>query len=251
MERGFKFAFTLLTFFTLSLFSQSTKQTLLDSLHTKFVKDSIHNYRFKKVRPSFGIDQRNSWIKNERSSKLIPVAINGLQAGVILYEKHTIGIGLYAMNEQSKKAVKLTDNNNVIRYEELFLRYATLYYEYVIFDTRFFEMDLPIEIGLGRYTYDLKDETRSKLLWQEKGPVRLSGGGVEIILKPFKWVGISGLAGYRVTAFNKKTNLSFNGFYYSYGVWVDLRQIYRDIKFYGFKRPKYRKNVKSILASKA
>jgi hypothetical protein len=242
-----------LTFYLSCFISASSqsdpKQLRTDSLKAKFQKDSAHTYRFKKVRPTIGIDQRNSWIKNERSDKRIPVSINGFQAGIILYEKHTIGIGLYNISEGSKKAVKLTDNNNVIRYEELYIRYATLYYEYVIFDTRFFEMHMPIELGLGKYVYNLKDESRSQLLWQEQGPARISGGGIEIILKPLKWVGVSGLAGYRFAALNKKTNLNLNGFYYAYGVWIDLRQVYRDIKFFGFQRPKYRKKVKAILGS--
>lgn len=223
-------------------------QTSLDSLNAKFQKDSLHNYRFKKVRPWLALDQRNSWIKNEKGLNKVPVTINGLQAGVILKEKHTVGFGVYTISNTSEKPKKLSDKNNKVTYEELLLKYITLTYEYKIVNTRFFDLVLPLEVGLGRYVYNLKDESQSQLLWREQGPVKVSGGGVNIVLKPLKWVGISGMGGYRIVVFNKRTNLNFNGFYYSYGVWVDLRQIYRDIKFYGFIRPKYRKKVKAISA---
>lgn len=233
-----------------ALFSQTiTKQLQLDSLKKQFRKDSAHIYRFKKVRPCFAIDKRSSWIKNENGTSKIPIAVNGLQAGIILYEKHTLGFGIYSIANESKKPVKITDQNNIIRYEELYMHYLTLYYEYSIFDTRFFEMDLPLEIGIGKYNYNLKDSGRTAVIWKEQGPVKVTGGGIQIILKPFKWIGVSGMAGFRIVAFNKKTNLNLNGFYYSYGIWVDLRQIYRDTKFYAFKRPKYRKKMKAILAS--
>ncbi|HWY13082.1 MAG TPA: hypothetical protein VN026_17225 [Bacteroidia bacterium] len=244
-----KYFFPLLFFVMLS--SISCSQTLLDSLKLKFQKDSAHNFRFKKIRPCFTIDQRNSWIKNEKGLNKVPVTINGIQLGVVLKEKHTLGLGFYTMNQTSQKPVKISDQNNKITYQDLLLKYATVYYQYVIFDTRFFEMDLPLEVGVGNYIYNLKDETQTALLWREAGPLKITGGGVNIVLKPVRWIGISGMAGYRIVTFNKKTNLNFNGIYYSYGVWIDLRQIYRDIKFYGFMRPKYRKKVKALSASKS
>jgi len=244
-----KYKWLFIFYFLAPLSFYSQPKLTSDSLKLKFQKDSAHIYRFKKFRPYFAIDQRNSWIKNEKSTRKVPVAINGLQAGIILQEKHTLGFGYYTINKQSVKPVKITDQNNKVTYEELFMRYITAFYEYVIFDTRFFELDLPIEIGVGRYIYNLKDETKSVLLWKEEGPAKLTSGGVSITLKPFKWIGVKGMAGYRFVAFNAKSNLNFNGIYYSYGIWADLRQIYRDIKFYGFVRPKYRKKVKAILAS--
>lgn len=237
-------------FFFLCSCSILYSQTQADSLKLKFQKDSAHTYRFKKIRPWLAIDQRNSWIRNTKGQKKVPVTINGLQAGVIIKEKHTLGLGLYTMNGTSQKPVKINDANNKITYQELLLKYFTITYEYKIVDTRFFELDVPMEVGLGNYIYNLKDETQTQLLWREQGPIKLTGGGVQIILKPFKWIGISGMAGFRVVGFNQRTNLNFNGAYYSYGVWIDLRQIYRDVKFYGFIRPKYRKKVKALATSK-
>lgn len=41
----------------------SLNQQRIDSLTTKFKKDSAHIYRFKKVRPYASLDNRNSFIK--------------------------------------------------------------------------------------------------------------------------------------------------------------------------------------------
>jgi hypothetical protein len=243
--RKVSFILPILLFSFHSFLSQNSSE----ALKQQFQKDSAHIYRFKKIRPWLAIDQRNSWIKNDKGAQKVPVTINGLQAGVILKEKHTVGLGLYTMNGTSQKPARLNDQNNKITYQELLMKYLTLYYQYVIVDTRYFELDVPMEVGLGSYVYNLKDETQTALLWHEQGPVKLTGGGVQIIAKPLKWIGISVMGGFRIVTLNKKTNLNFNGVYYSYGVWVDLRQIYRDIKFYGFLRPKYRKKMKALAES--
>lgn len=220
----------------------------IDSLHTKLSKDSARIYRPKTVRPFLGIDQRNSWIKNVHGTSNVPVNINGLQLGVTLKDKHTVGLGFYNITNYSKQPQKLTDRDQKVKYQNLKLGYAMLFYQYVIFDTRFFELDLPLEIGLGNYDYYLSDSAKLPLpKTEEKGPVKLTGGGVSIVLKPVKWIGISGMAGYRITSLNKSSNLNLNGFYYSYGVWIDLHQIIMDTKFYLIKKRKYKKQVRHIL----
>lgn len=240
----------LLLFISFVLTSQNIRtQQSLDSLKLKFQKDSSRIYRFQKFRFRVAMDRRHSWIKNQRATKQIPVFINGFQLGAVLFEKHSVGFGLYNIAAESKRPAKISDQLNTVRYEELFMNYFTGYYEYVVLSKRFFEIDLPVEIGLGRYIYNLKDETQSKLLWHEQGPIKISSVGLQLILKPVKWIGIVGMGGYRLVRFNEKTNLNFNNFYYSFGIWVDIRQIHRDIRYYGFKRPKYRKKVKAILAS--
>lgn len=242
--------FAFLFIFSFCFISAAFAQNNIDSLTQKFRKDSARIYRFQKFRFRIALDQRKSWIKNQRSTHVVPVAINGFQIGVILFEHHTVGFGNYNIDAQSKKPVKISDQLNVVRYEELFMHYNTLFYEYRLIGKRYFEIDIPVEIGLGRYVYNLKDESRSKLLWHENGLMKIGGAGLQLIVKPLKWIGFVGMGGYRFAGFNKKTNLDFSNFYYSYGVWVDIRQIHRDIRFYWIKRPKYRKKVKAILASK-
>lgn len=227
-------------FIAISLYGQEpAKQHALDSLTTKFKKDSAHIYRFKIIRPFVSIDNRNSFIKEG------PVNVKGFQLGVILKEKHTVGFGIYGIQNSSKQNLTSKDVNSVPLKRTLSLNYLTLFYRYRIIDTRFFELALPLEVGLGGYHIQLIDDRTGKTVSEVNGGTSLTSGGVDIVLKPFRWVGVTGSAGYRI-ALDKNPNVNFSGAYYSYGLWVDLRQIYRDIKFYGFVRKKYRRNIKTV-----
>lgn len=228
----------------------ASQQRQVDSLRTQLQKDSAHIFRFQMVRPFLGIDTRNSWIKNENGTKNVPINVNGFQLGVILHEDHTVGLGFYSIANSSKLPHKLTDRNNRTRYQNLKLSYATLFYQYTIVDTRFFELDVPMEIGIGKYDYYLSDSVQVKLpKTVETGPMRLTGGGVNIVLKPVRWIGLNGMAGYRFCVFNKHTALNLNGLYYSYGVWIDVRQIIRDTRYYLVKKRRYRHQVLAIMGS--
>ena len=217
----------------------SLQQKRIDSLTIKFKKDSAHIYRSKKVRPYASLDNRNSFIKDA------PVNVKGFQLGTILKEKHTIGFGLYSLQNSSKQFVTTKNEKNIAAKRTLTLNYLTLFYQYVIIDKRFFELDLPLEVGLGGYHVILEDTAVHKIISDKRGGTMLTSGGISIIFKPFKWIGLSGTAGYRV-ALDKNPNVNFSGAYYSYGVWVDLRQIYRDIKYYGITRKKYRRELKKL-----
>ncbi|MES2515716.1 MAG: hypothetical protein V4580_16300 [Bacteroidota bacterium] len=220
--------------------AQNSKQYLTDSLTRKFQKDSAHIYRFKLIRPYIAIDNRNSFIKEG------PVNVKGFQFGIIIKEHHTVGRGIYSLQDNSKQNLTSLDENSIPLKRTLNLNYVTLFYQYTIIDTRFFELALPLEIGLGTYRLKLIDDIQDKVVSEKTGSTTLTSGGADIVLKPFKWVGLTASAGYRF-AFDKNPNINFSGAYYSYGLWVDLRQIYRDTKFYGFTRKKYRRHMKEIM----
>lgn len=219
----------------------------IDSLKTLLKQDSSHIFRNQKLRPFFNIDQRYSWIKNLHAQTNIPIYINGLQMGVILKEKHTVGIGLYNITKYSKKLQKISDKYHKIRYQNLDLKYFTLFYNYVVIDKRFFELDVSAETGLGNYDYFLSDSVNRKIIPTEaKGTMYVGGGGINIILKPLKWLGINGNAGYRVVSHIDHLNL--NGIYYSYGIWLDIREIIRETNYFLIKKKRYKKQVKKILS---
>ena len=215
------------------------KKHKIDSLTKKLTKDSLHTFRFKKYRPFGNIDNRNSFIRDK------PVNFTGFQLGVIYKEYHTFGLGFYKMTEQSQKPRAAKDGNHTIT-ESLTLNYSTFFYQYVLVDKRFYEIDLPFEIGLGRYNLRYQDSLTKQVYKDFTAPIVPLGAGMQFIFKPVRWIGVSVTGGYRYVA-KKNVNINFNGFYYSYGVWVDLRQIYRDIKYYGFQKKHYRREVNAIL----
>ena len=228
--------------FQSSLSSQninSKKTNIKDSLITKLKADSTHIYRFQKIRPYLNLDQRNSFIRGT------PINVNGLQAGVLIKEKHVIGLGGYMITANSKQQIKTKTDKNIPVNKALSMNYGTIFYQYVALDKRFWEIDLQAELGWGKYEYKFYDVNTNKLLSDKSAGVLVGGLGPLLAFKPLKWIGIIGMVGYRFTS-EKNSNLNFNGIYYSYGVWLDVRQIIRDCNFYLIKKRKYKKQIAAL-----
>jgi hypothetical protein len=236
----------LLSLLQTALFAQTLNpqnQHIKDSLTQQLKADSIHIYRPQKYRPYINLDQRNSFIRNQS------ININGLQLGVLINDRHVFGLGGYAITSSSKSQAKgKGDKNLPPTNRTLNMDYGTFFYQYAIIDKRFWELDIQSEIGLGTYDYKFYDVNTNKLLADRHAGLLVGGIGPLLAFKPTKWVGIIGMVGYRFTS-EKNTNLSFNGFYYSYGAWFDIRQIIRDYKFRYVKKRRYKKQIAQLLLS--
>ncbi|MCC6371562.1 MAG: hypothetical protein IT236_11205 [Bacteroidia bacterium] len=217
------------------------RQLRLDSLKHHLASDSTWIYRFKIYRPFCAIDNRNSFISQ------IPINLRGFQLGIRYKEKHVFGFGVYRITPFSQRIFKITKPNNEVLNQSLRLNYTTLFYKFRLLDKRFFEIHLPVEIGMGRARARLFDSVREVIVKSEELRIYPAGTGIQLVLKPVKWIGISTIGGYRWVN-EGSLKLNFNGWYYSFGLWLDLRQIYRDTKFYGFKKKQYRREVKKVLA---
>ena len=219
--------------------SDSLKKRKIDSLTVKFKKDSLHTFRFKTIRPFANYDNRNSFIRDK------PVNFKGIQLGVMLNERHVFGLGYYTMTDESQRPLR-TQEQAVAYNRYLNLSYYTLFYQFVLMDKRFLEIDLPFEIGAGKYTSKLQNPLTNEFSRINSKAIFPMGAAFQVVLKPVRWVGFSFMGGYRYV-YDENVNLNFNGLYYSFGLWVDIRQIYRDIKFYGFVKKNYKKKVHEIM----
>jgi hypothetical protein len=213
-------------------------QQKIDSLRFSLMSDSTKIYHFQTIRPALAIDNRNSFIRKN------PVNLNGIQFGVVYKEEYQFGIGFYGLSATSKeKAVSKTIDNHETINQKLKMNYVTFYYQHVLVDKKHFELDLPLEIGLGKFTVERNDSASGAKLPSIKSGIVPIGIGLMPIYKPWKWIGISYLLGYRhATA----SHISFSGAYYSFGLWLDLRQIIRDTRYYGIKKRKYHKAVRKL-----
>ncbi|MFI5140906.1 MAG: hypothetical protein ACHQII_01005 [Bacteroidia bacterium] len=227
------------------LFAQTLnpqQQHIKDSLTAQLKADSTHIYRPQKYRPFINLDQRNSFIRNQA------ININGLQLGVLINDRHVFGLGGYIITSSSKAQVKTKTDKNISTNRTLNMDYGTFFYQYTLLDKRFWEIDIQAELGLGTYEFKYYDVNTNKLLADRKAGMLVGGIGPLLAFKPTKWLGIIGMVGYRFTS-EKNTNLNFNGFYYSYGAWFDMRQIIRDYKYYLVKKRKYKKQLAQLLLS--
>ncbi len=214
--------------------SDSLKKQKVDSLTKKLVLDSLHTYRFKKLRPYANVDSRNSFVTSNLTN------LSGFQLGVIVNEYHTFGFGIYTLTKFSKSNSPLNAISEFNRFG-----YVNVFYEYFLLNKRYLEIDLPFEVGVGGFKANLRDTSATGLSKIEKWFVPL-GAGVKFIVKPARWIGISSMIGYRYIPY-KQNLLDYDGLYYSLGVWVDFRQIYRDIKYLGIQKKKYRRDVQNVL----
>lgn len=231
----FFYVFCFLWYVT-SLTSQNNTTEWLkrDSLAKKLVADSLHTYRFKVFRPYAAIDNRNSFIANR------PANVNGFQVGFILKEYHTIGLGTYRLSRLNPRKAPVTKNLRLNH-----LEYLTLFYEYMLVNRRYLEVDIPLEAGIGLYGSNKLDSLGSILQKEINRAFWPLGAGTKVIVKPVRWIGLSLMGGYRYV-FEKNQFLNFNGSYYAFGIWIDLRQVYRDIKYYGFIKRRYRKAIQNV-----
>ncbi len=216
--------------------SAQTKTSQLDSLTQKFLNDSAHIYRLKKFRPYADLDHYQTYLNDKL------VNIRGFSIGAMYNNRHAFGLGLHGitLNDQKKAVTRFRDTANVA--EQLSLRYASLFYQYTFINNRYLAVFMPTQLGIGRYVLTTDNLARNKRISQKTGGTIPASLGATLVLKPIKWVGISGTGGYRMVL-DKNPNLNFSGLFFGYGVWLDIQQIIRDVKFYGFARPKHRKQV--------
>jgi len=225
------------------LFAQSQAQLKkIDSLTVKLAKDSAHIYRFKMVRPYSSLDYHYAILRDA------PVDLKGIQLGIRVFGKHKFGFGAYDMKNKAKQKVKSFEQN-LDANQQLMLSYFTGFYKYSLVDHRFFELVVCGEAGGGKYDLTYFNIETDEKISHNADYILPTGTGLNLNLKPLRWVGISGMAGYRYMFGIAGRRINFNGLFYSYGVWIDLRQIYRDTRYYLGKKPVYRKNIREVLAS--
>ncbi len=214
--------------------SQDEKQIQLDSLKKNLEKDSAKIFGPKEFRSFFRYSERNS-IANPH-----PVNFFGPQMGVVVNEYHIFGAGIYLSSPHTRKFYEFKDGGKNVT-EGIDMRYATLFYEYILLQNRFYELHLPFEIGYGYYHAAYKDSA-DFIYRSVNDHLLIASAGVLGIIKPLRWVGFTGSLGYR------RSNYSVvNGFYYSIGVWLGIRNLTGDLNYHYVRKKRYHKAVQQIL----
>ncbi len=231
--------FSAFVFSGLCSFAQSSKQTKGDSLREKLKKDSAWIFRYRKIVPLISLDNRNTFIQ-----KGVPVNIYGIQLGVVLHERHNLALGAYVIRGEARRVTQKGDKNKTEKVE-MDLRYLTLFYQYNLIHTRWFEIGVPLEAGLGKFTINVTDSAGN--VW--KGYPRTSGItpigiGLDVTFFPLKWLGINGIVGYR-KVFDNEPRMNFSGAFYAYGITIDFRYLLNKTRF-ALKKEKYRKNMQQL-----
>jgi len=183
--------------------------------------------RRPRLSPSLVIDNRNSFVQASA------VRIIGLNVGVVPRGKHyRLGLGAYTLRRSYAELYTYSGRGSNRRIKDTFtpalsLTYFTTNFAYTFFSHRLIELSVPVDVGLGRSHYTITDEN-GKVTTDNRGLFIPAGIGLGVLLKPTRWVGISGAAGYRLSLKEIDYKEDFNGWYYSYRVNLFVGNIWHD-----------------------
>ena len=178
------------------------------------------------------LDNRDSFIQASAVHTI------GLNAGVVLLNhRWRLGLGGYTLRHSyadlyihQYKNGKRTNKIASTLTPQLSLAYLTPNVSYVFIRRRWLEVSVPIEIGLGRSHYTQTDQ-HGNLHLDSRGLFVPVEAGLAVLIKPVRWMGVSGSLGYRKSVFEVDYQEDFDGMYFSYrlnvfagALWHDWRQ---------------------------
>lgn len=204
----------LITFFLLLLLSQLATAQLLDSLRFCI-----------KQKPKFSIkiDSRNSFISSQRAP------IFSLKLGVEFNNILRIGGGYNTLKAALSTPHFIKDSVGKVVdtvSAHLKLDYLSYYIEYAFYQTKRWEMAIPMQIGIGYSYYDYKLGDKKSSF--SKQTIVVYETNLVGHYKIFSWVGVGVGIGYRVMLLgNKKLEENFNSPIYVFKIKFFLVDAYK------------------------
>jgi hypothetical protein len=183
------------------------------------------------------LDNRNSFVQSSA------VYIIGLNAGVVLPgHRWRLGLGGYTLRrnyadqyvyqyKNGKRTKKIAETLT----PQLSLTYLMPNVSYVVLQRSWLEVSTPLAIGLGRSRYTETNQDGTTIV-NNRGLFVPVEAGLTVLLKPIRWVGVSGSIGYRKSVFEVDYKEDFDGMYFSYRLNVFVGAIWRDWRHYQQRR---------------
>ena len=169
-------------------------------------------------------DNRSSFVRSS------PVKIYGLNIGLKYQGRYRVGLGAYALRRDYQEHTYVSPQNPQDTLRPLLdLHFLTPNFAYTFFNCRWVELSIPLEVGLGNSHYTIRD-TKAALIKDRRGLFIPATAGLGILVKPTRWIGFSGAAGYRKSLAEVDFQGDFDGWYYSYRVNLFLGNILADYR---------------------
>ncbi len=202
-----------------------------------FIKDSIEIVKPPLIRPQLRIDNRTFFFKGQ------PLNVYGFDAGVLLKEKLRLTLGYYSLNsglDSYKRTVNAVDIERNIK-----LQYGSINTEFVYKNTRYFSLGMPLDFGFGKNTLQYTNVSDGSIYETRSGFIFSTEFGLSAIFKPIRCLGIKGIVGYRKTLLDKADEFYLDGPFTSIGLYIDIKEIRKDIRLYKIKK-RYRRKSNSV-----
>lgn len=176
------------------------------------------------------LDTRNSFFYNSR------IKIFGIAAGLNYGKRLHLGLGYNQIYPYSKinrnfdKQIYYTNENNVTDSitAKLQLYYFSGYVEYIFYQTKHWQLSMPLQVGIGQtgYKYELmgrKGETQAHACF-------IYEPAISTEYRFFKWIGVGADVGFRFMLTNsKELNQKFNSPTYAFNLLIYYNEIYKSL----------------------
>jgi len=181
--------------------------------------------------PSVSLDNRNP-VDATAAVRVIGLNVGLMRRGA----PYRIGLTAYTLRRDYNdfytyrgrgKNKKIKDTYS----PQLELLYFTPNFTYTFLRHRFIELSLPVDVGVGRSNYTVTNE-KGTVIQEQRGAFVPAELGLGVLLKPTRWVGLSGGFGYRRSLTRMEYEDDFNGWYYSYRLVLFIGPIWHDFRAY-------------------
>ncbi|HKC69779.1 MAG TPA: hypothetical protein VKG26_16185 [Bacteroidia bacterium] len=194
-----------------------------DTSEANFLIDSIRLITPKLISTGARIDSRASSFQGNQ------VNIYGYYIGVTVKGKLDLGIGYYRINTILPAVKKI---NGVNTGTSLVVNCGSINSELTYYNRRFISLGFPLEFAFGQYNLTNTNTDNNTLISQQIKFLAFANFGLSGTFKPFKFVGLKLMAGYRKSIYPEEKTFEFNGVYSNLGLFVDFADFIVNIKMY-------------------
>lgn len=202
----------------------ANKPAPADSTQAAFLRDSIRIATPKLVRMEMRLDSRVS------SFQGTGVNIYGYYIGTMIKSKLSLGAGYYRIATvlPAKKVI-----NGINTGTSLVVNCGSLNSELIYYNRRYVSLGFPLEFAVGQY--DLKHtntDNSDQLIDEQVKFLAFANFGLSGTFKPFKFIGLKLMVGYRKSIYPEERVFEFNGVYTSLGLFIDFADLKSNFKMY-------------------
>src|SRR5262249_36128023 len=104
--------------------------------------------------------------------------------------------------------------------------------ELIYFNRRFISLGFPLEFAFGQYNLTNMLADNNTLIEQQVKFLAFANFGLSGTFKPFKFIGLKLMGGYRKSIYPEEKTFEFNGFYSSLGLSVDVIDFENNFRMY-------------------
>jgi hypothetical protein len=189
--------------------------------------DTIEKYLSEKPHLFLKVDSRNSFIENSRAKVI------GLKLGISYGHRLHFGIGynqLYPPSSNFDRQYYYINKYGLkdSLTEKLKLYYISVHMEYVFYQTKRWELSMPLQIGIGQTYYVLSEEGIKTRLEAKTNFIYEPAVSVEY--KLLRWLGVGSDVGFRfLLTPERKLNRQFTSPTYSFKLLIYYDEIYKSL----------------------